>query len=133
MKDRIFVDTNVLLYLLSNDSIKKEISKKLLKSKYIISTQVLNEFSSVCIKKFKLSIIETRKILQKIIEEMQVCYISEHTILNALEIKEKYNFQFYDSLIISTALENNCNLIYSEDMQDKQIVNNKLKIINPFS
>ncbi len=38
----------------------------------------------------------------------------------------------YDSLIISTALENNCEILYSEDMQHKQIIENKMVIINPF-
>ena len=45
---------------------------------------------------------------------------------------EKYNFSYYDSIIVSTALENECNIVYSEDMQHSQIIENKLTIINPF-
>jgi predicted nucleic acid-binding protein len=47
-------------------------------------------------------------------------------------LKNKYNLQYYDALIIATALENNCNILFSEDMQDKLIIENKLTIINPF-
>ncbi|MDD2508589.1 MULTISPECIES: hypothetical protein [Aliarcobacter] len=54
------------------------------------------------------------------------------TQLNALNLKQNYNLQFYDALIVSTALENSCTMLYSEDMQDKQLIEKKLKIINPF-
>jgi predicted nucleic acid-binding protein len=75
MPDKIFVDTNVLLYLLSNVSLKK----------------------------FQLSLDDTREILKK---------ISEKTIIYALEIKNIYKYQFYDCLIIATALENHCTILY---------------------
>ena len=52
--------------------------------------------------------------------------------LNALKLKQNYNLQFYDALIVSTALENSCTILYSEDMQDKLVIEKKLKIINPF-
>ena len=100
MKDRMFLDTNVVLYALDKSSFKQQISMDLLKSNPIISTQVLNEFSN--------------------------------TIIKALDLKSKYNFQYYDSLIVATALENHCKILYSEDMQDGLIVEQILTIINPF-
>lgn len=54
------------------------------------------------------------------------------TQLRGIEIKGKYKLQFYDAMIIATALENNCTVIYSEDMQQGQIIENVLTIINPF-
>jgi len=47
-------------------------------------------------------------------------------------IKDIYKFQFYDCLIIATALENNCTILYSEDMQHNQLIEDKLTILNPF-
>ena len=55
------------------------------------------------------------------------------TQLNALKLKQNYNLQFYDALIVSTALKNSCTILYSEDMQDKLVIEKKIKIINPFN
>ena len=49
-----------------------------------------------------------------------------------IEIKEKYKLQFYDSMILATALENGCNILFSEDMQHNQVIEDRLTIINPF-
>jgi predicted nucleic acid-binding protein len=54
------------------------------------------------------------------------------TIKYAYKIKDKYKFSYFDSLIIATALNHNCQILYTEDMQHNQIIEDKLKIINPF-
>ena len=106
MRDKVFIDTNVLLYLYDLNSEKKRRAKDILKSNQYISTQVLNEFSNISIKKLKLNHEDLSKNLKKIIEKTTVFVFSEDTILNAIDIREKYKFQYYDSLIIATALEN---------------------------
>ena len=58
--------------------------------------------------------------------------ISLVTIHTALNIRERYNFSWYDSLIVGTALEAGCETLYSEDMQNGQLINNSLRIVNPF-
>ena len=58
--------------------------------------------------------------------------ITEKTHLSALTIKEHYQFSFYDSLIIASALELDYVVLYSEDMQHGQIIDEQLKITNPF-
>ena len=132
MSDNYFIDTNILLYLLSDDHNKKGLAKKILTSCYFVSTQVLNEFSNISIKKFNLSVTETKNIIQVISKSTKVCILNEKTIIEALSLKERYQFQFYDCLILATALENNCSIVFSEDMQHQQIIENKLTIINPF-
>jgi predicted nucleic acid-binding protein len=132
MKGKVFVDTNVFLYLLSDNTDKKVTSKKILMSNPFISTQVLNEFSNISIKKFKLSIVDTKEILNIISEEATIFIFSQKTVFNALDLKEKYGFQFYDGLILATALENDCDTLYSEDMQHNQLIEKQLRIINPF-
>ncbi|SHO81109.1 Programmed cell death toxin MazF like [hydrothermal vent metagenome] len=131
MRDKIFIDTNILLYLYDVDGEKKSIAKEILKSNYYISTQVLNEFSNISLKKLKLNTDELDTILEKIIEKTRLFIFDEQTIRFAIKIKDKYKFQYYDSLIIATALENNCNILYSEDMQHNQQIES-LTIINPF-
>lgn len=133
MSAKAFVDTNVFLYLLSSDIHKKSIAKDILASKCAISSQVLNEFSNVCLKRLGLSVAETKEALRVLIDNSIVYTVNENTTLKALDLKEKYKFQFYDSLIIASALENECEVLYSEDMQNRQIIENRLKIINPFN
>ena len=132
MNDKIFIDTNILLYLYDKDMAKKQIAKDIFKSKYTISTQVLNEFSNISLKKFKLSIEDVTTSLSVIIDNTKVVVFTQHSILKALEIKNRYSFGYYDSLILATAIENNCNILYSEDMHNGQIIEDKLTIINPF-
>jgi predicted nucleic acid-binding protein len=132
MKDKIFIDTNVLLYLLSSDMSKKSIAKNVLKSEYFISVQVLNEFANVSLKKLKISVEDTITNLNTIASKTKVLNFCENTIIFALRLKQRYQYQYYDCLILATALENMCETIYSEDMQNGQIIENSLKIINPF-
>ena len=132
MRDRCFLDTNILLYLLSNDIEKKSIAKKLFKENHSISIQVLNEFSNVSLRRFKLSVSQTKEIIDKISQSCKVYPYNKETILSALDLKERYRYQFYDSLILATALDNGCNIVYSEDMQNGQVIDNRLTIINPF-
>jgi predicted nucleic acid-binding protein len=54
------------------------------------------------------------------------------TVHVALDIRERYGFSWYDSLIVAAALESNCDLLYSEDMQHGQIIEGRLSIVNPF-
>lgn len=131
MQDKCFLDTNILLYLLSNDE-RKSISKELIKSKHTISVQVLNEFSNVSIGKLKFSTDSTKEFIEAISANVTIETYSKLTILYALDLKSKYKLQFYDALIVSTAIENNCNILYSEDMQDGLAINDKITILNPF-
>ncbi|MFM6846199.1 MAG: PIN domain-containing protein, partial [Dolichospermum sp.] len=53
-------------------------------------------------------------------------------VIQALEINAKYNYSYWDSLIIATALLSECSIIYSEDMHHNQLIENTVRIINPF-
>lgn len=134
MTDKIFIDTNILVYLSSTEESKKEIAKKLIYSHQnaSISTQVLSEFSNVIYRKKIFSadkLLEFMEIFSKI---FKIEIITPITVINAIKIKEKHQFSLWDSMIISTALETNCNILITEDMQHNQIIENQLKIINPF-
>jgi predicted nucleic acid-binding protein len=58
--------------------------------------------------------------------------IGQTTIEKALHLAQTYQYSYWDSLIIAAALEANCAILYSEDMQHGQIFNNQLTIVNPF-
>lgn len=56
----------------------------------------------------------------------------EGTIVKAIDLVEQRHFSYWDSLIISAALRTNCNILYTEDLQNGQVIDNKLTISNPF-
>ncbi|MBX6423467.1 PIN domain-containing protein [Thermosulfurimonas sp. F29] len=58
--------------------------------------------------------------------------ITKRDIKKAMFVKEKYKYNYWDSLIIASALENDCSVLYTEDMQHGQIIEGRLKIVNPF-
>ncbi|MDK9693333.1 MAG: PIN domain-containing protein [Sulfurimonas sp.] len=84
------------------------------------------------LKKFKLSSAQVENALLELDTIVNIVDFDLSTQIKALHIKNKYNLQFYDSLIIATALENRCTTLYSEDMHHDMIVENRIKIINPF-
>jgi predicted nucleic acid-binding protein len=132
MQDKVFLDTNILLYLLSDNTPKKKIAKRLLNSNHNISTQVLNEFGNVCLNKLKINHLDVITMINELVVNTTIYNYNSNTIIQAITIKHTYQLQFYDALIIATALENNCNILYSEDMHHNQLIENKLKIINSF-
>lgn len=125
-----FFDTNVLLYLLSEDS-KAEKAEALLAGGGKVSVQVLNEFASVSSRELKLAWSEIREILATIQSVCEVIPLTLEIHEAALGIAERYKLSFYDSLIIAAARSAGCQLLYSEDMQTGQRVESVV-ICNPF-
>ncbi len=136
MQDKIFLDTNILIYCYSVDEKKKQEKALGLLEEHsessLISTQVINELSNVLFKKFKLSSIEIENTILEIDNYIDIVNFDMTTQIKALKIKEKYKLQFYDSLIVATAIENKCTIVYSEDMQNGLVIDNVLTILNPF-
>ena len=127
-----FVDTNIVIYSLGNDEEKRKRSIELISCHPVISVQVLNETVNTLIRKFSMPIDDIKAIIKPLTLESTVKPLTENIHFSALTIKERYQFSFYDSLIIASALEAGCDILYSEDMQHKQIIDKQLQIINPF-
>ncbi|TXL16539.1 nucleic-acid-binding protein [Methylococcaceae bacterium HT3] len=127
-----FLDSNIVIYSLGDVEEKRLRSIELISENPIISVQVLNETANILVRKFQMPIHDIQAIMKRIACECRVTILTEKTHFSALSIKERYQFSFYDSLIIASALEASCNILYSEDMQHGQIIENKLKIVSPF-
>lgn len=127
-----FADSNVLIYAVDVDSPKKQIAIPLLLTGPIISTQVVNECSNVLHKKFQLDYTRIAEIIDNYLKTVTVVPVTMQTINIAWEIGEKYGYSYYDSLVIASALENDCTIFYSEDLQHGQVIENRLRIENPF-
>jgi predicted nucleic acid-binding protein len=135
MNDKAFIDTNVFIYLYSEDEIEKQnISQIAVDScNCIISTQVLNEFCNVCIKKLNKTSNEIELAVEEIIGQCTVNKIEKEHINEALKIHKKYGYGYFDSLMIVSALSYDCKYLLTEDMNDGQTIDDRLKIVNIYA
>jgi len=127
-----FLDTNILLYLLSGDGAKADRAESVLLNRGWVSVQVLNEFASVASRKLGMTWPEIKEALAPIRVVCEVAPITVETHGLGLEIAERYGFSLYDSLIVAAALLAGCEILFSEDLQDGQRINDQLVISNPF-
>ena len=131
MADRFF-DTNVLLYLLSAAPGRADRVEEALAAGGTISVQVLNEFTSVALRKLGMKVAEVREALAPIIDVCQVIALTTQIHQRGLAVAERYRFSFYDALIVAAALESGCTTLFSEDLQDGQVIDRTLTVRNPF-
>jgi len=136
--DHIFLDTNILVYAHSKDDEQKFkiveflLGEKLRNSRIFVSVQVVNEFYSV-MSKYKMSHSRIKECIKDLSIYANIKSISFDTVKLAFYIKEKYHYSWWDSLVLASALEHDCKIIYSEDMQHEQVIENTLEIVNPFA
>jgi predicted nucleic acid-binding protein len=127
-----FFDTNVLLYLLSEDHSKADKAEELLSAGGVVSVQVLNEFASVANRKFAMKWGEVRYCLEPFRLVLRIEPLTVDTHDQALDIAERYKVSFYDALIIAAARLAGCSRLYSEDLQHRQVFEKSLTVVNPF-
>jgi len=127
-----FFDTNVLLYLLSKDAAKADRAEALLASGGVVSVQVLNEFASVASRKLAMTIPDIREILSTIRAVCIVKPLDIETHELGLDMAERLRFSIYDALIVAAAVRAGCAILYTEDLQQGQMIE-KLQIRNPFA
>lgn len=105
---------------------------ELLSAGCTLSTQVLAESANVMRRKLRCRIDEIECFHSTLLNGSRLQRIEVETIKLSLRIADRYGFSVYDSLIVATALEAGCSTLYSEDMQHGQLIENRLRIINPF-
>lgn len=132
--NKALVDTNVLIYAYSSTELnKKQASLEILSSNNImLNTQVINEFIWIMTKKFSVDLKVLTMIIKNLFDSYRIEIIEKETIIKAMSISSRYGYTHWDSLILANALINNCRIVYTEDMQHKQIIEGKVQIINPY-
>lgn len=130
---KIAVDTNVLIYLHeTSHTFKTELASNILGRSPVISNQVISEYLNVLRRLLK---VPKHRLIEHcliVIEGCEIVPIDKNILSHALRLIQKYDFQVFDSIIIPSALAANCDILYSEDLQHKQLIENRLTIINPF-
>jgi predicted nucleic acid-binding protein len=133
MTDKIAIDTNVLVYCHSNtEPDKQRIATGLFALCPLISTQVILEYLNVVKRILKLPKDEVMDVCLQNIEMCILYPVSLTTLKYARKLIDRYDFQLFDSIIIASALEADCQILYSEDMHNGLFVEKRMKIINPF-
>jgi len=127
-----FFDTNIVLYLLSADEIKADRSEGVLANGGVISVQVLNEFAAVGSRKLRMSWREITEALDPVRALCKIEPVTVETHDRAIEIAARYGYSIYDATIVASALGAGCKTLYSEDLQDGQVIDKHLTIRNPF-
>ena len=126
-----FFDTNIVLYLL-DDGPKADIAAGLLANGGAISVQVLNEALVNCIRKAGMSWQEAGIFLGGLRQLCEVIDLSAEIHDVGLALGERYGFSVYDAMIVSAALTGGCERLYTEDLQHGQLIEGRLRIVNPF-
>jgi predicted nucleic acid-binding protein len=133
MPAKPFFDTNVLIYAVARNDPRNKRAEQLLASGGVLGVQVLNEFVSVARRRMLMPWSDVRKALdafQVLCPAPLPITIEMHEA--SLKIAQKHGFNIYDALVIAAALQAGCATLYSEDLQDGQIIDHKLTIRNPF-
>lgn len=139
MSDKYFIDTNIFVYSFDAKSpTKRAMAQKLIaealeKGTGAVSYQVVQEFLNAATRKFAMPLKakDAIKYLDVVLDPL--CEIFSNTELyhQALEIADEWRFSFYDALIVAAALQAECAVLYSEDMQDGQKIRG-VTVRNPF-
>ena len=129
--ERVFADTNILLYLISEDDRKSAAATDILKAAPTISVQVLNEFIAVARRKHKKPWDEILPVTQTAATECTVVALSLPMHERAAELAQRTNIGIYDACIVAAAELSGCNVVYTEDLNHGQRIGGVL-IHNPF-
>lgn len=130
---RAFLDSNMVLYLLSGDDAKADSVEALLRANPIISVQVLNEVTHVCVRKLGMGWSEIAQFLDLVRGFCKVVPLTEAIHDQARQIAEHHRLSFYDACIVAAATSAGCRTLYSEDMSHGQTLEDGLTITNPFA
>ena len=137
MADRSFIDTNVLVYAEASDAPgKQQAALAVLQRLYetgtgVLSTQVLQEYCNVAIKKLKLPAGHIRAQLD-LYEQFEVVQVTPAMIRAGLDLHQTRSVAFYDALIIACAQIAGCNELFSEDLNTGEVMTG-VRIVNPFA
>lgn len=133
MPGKAFLDTNVLIYAVTQSDARAARAEELLLAGGVVSVQILNEFAAVARRKLQMPWAEVGEAIEAF---LVLCPSPVPITLEihqaARTIAEKLGCNIYDALVLAAALEAGCDTLYSEDFQDGQKIEGKLTVQNPF-
>ncbi len=139
MNGKFFLDTNIFVYSFDRDAPAKAArALRLIRGavetrKGIVSYQVVQEFFNVALRRFvkPMAIADAEEYLSAVLRPLLTIHSSQALYAEALRLSGRFRLSWYDSLIVAAAIEGQCEVLYTEDLQSGQRFGN-LQIINPF-
>ena len=136
MTVKAFVDANILVYASLDDpdeTVKRKLATALLSQSERLTTsvQAVNEFCSA-MRKNKVPPRLAKQFANAFLESLNVLPLSPGTLRSAWNLTDNYSLSYWDSLIVASALESGCEILYTEDLQHGQVFEKTLKVVNPF-
>jgi predicted nucleic acid-binding protein len=139
MSDKFFLDTNILVYTFDDEDLGKRdraralVAEALSGSHGIISYHVVQEFLNAALRKFAkpLTSADAERYLTVVLEPLCAVFAGFDLYHQAIDIAERWKYSFFDSLIIASALQAGCTVLYSEDLQHGRKISG-LRILDPF-
>lgn len=92
----------------------------------------MGEIYNVLVKKKFRTRPQAQEIIAQLVAGFDILEVDASKVLKALEINARYQYSYWDSLLVATAVQSDCSVLYSEDLQPNQLIEDKLRIINPF-
>ena len=134
MNDRVFIDTNVLVYTVSTDINRQQQARQVVATapELVLSAQILSEFVNVCLRQDLLEADQLEAVVDGFTQAYQVVPVDAVTIHRALALQRRYGYSWWDSVMLSSALLADCAVVYTEDLHDGQVLEGSLRIENPF-
>lgn len=134
-----FIDTNIFIYAHDESDVQKSKKARSLlidlieKNEGRVSTQVIQEFCNVVLKKAvaPLKVTDVKEIVTMLMTPLLTHQPNGEFYFRALKTYEQYSLSFYDALIVQAAIDLNCSVLYSEDLQNGACYG-KVKVVNPF-
>lgn len=133
MPANAFLDTNVLIYSVAENDARSEIAEALLSAGGVVSVQVCNEFAATARRKLGMSwddITDALDAIRVLCPSPRAISIDTHDA--AVTLARTYGFHMYDALVVASALAADCETLFTEDLQDGQVIEERLTIRNPF-
>lgn len=127
-----FIDSNVVLYLFSSDTAKADKAEQVLEAGGFISVQVLNEVTSVCLRKLKMTWQEVDAVHLALKATCVVLPLTLATHEMAVQFSKRFKLSFYDANIVASAVSSGASTLLSKDMQSGLMIDG-LSIQNPFT
>lgn len=131
-KAATFLDSNVVLYLLSAEPGKADRAEALLRARPIVSVQVLNEVTSVCLRKLRLPWEEVQAVIAAVKSNASVVPLTVESHALAMDLAHRHQLSFYDAHVVASALQAGAQTLFSEDMHHGLEIQG-LRILNPFA
>ena len=125
------IDSNVVLYLFSSDTVKADRAESLLQSGGLISVQVLNEVASVCLRKLKMTWEDVDAVLETLKSTCEVLPVTLASHEKAVGLAERFQISLYDANIVATAILCGADTLFSEDLQNGMSMES-VTVVNPF-